>query len=45
MDTVAKDPRTKANAFRVPPFDSQNWHKMMELSTFTIKDIVKAMAG
>ncbi len=45
MDTVAEDPRTKANVFRVPPFESQNWQKMRDLGTFTIKDMVKVMAG
>ncbi len=45
MDTAAEDPRTKANAFRVPPYDSQNWQIMRELDVFTIKEMVKAIAG
>ncbi len=44
MDTAAEDPRTKANAFRIPLFDSQNWQKMSDLGTFTIMDMVKVMA-
>ncbi len=45
MDTIAEDPRTKANAFRVPPFESQNRQKLKNLGSFSIKDMVKAMAG
>ncbi len=41
METAAEDPGTKANAFRVPQYDS--WQKMLDLGTFTIKDMVKAM--
>ncbi len=45
MDTAAEDPRTKANAFRVPSYYSQNWQIMRGLGVFTIKDMIKAMAG
>ncbi len=45
LDTAAEDPRTKGNAFRVSPNDSQNWKIMRELDVFTIKEMVKAMAG
>ncbi len=45
MDTAAEDPRTKANAFRVPPYNSKNWQIMIDLGVFTIKDMIKAIAG
>ncbi len=45
MDTAAEDPRTKANAFRMPLYDSHNWKIMRDLGVFTIKDMIKAMAG
>ncbi len=45
MDTAAEDPRTKANACRVPPYNYQNWQIMRELGVFTVKDMLKEMAG
>ncbi len=38
MNMMAEDPRTKANAFRVPPYDSKEWDTMLSVDIFTIKD-------
>ncbi len=45
MDTIAEDPRTKTKAFKVPTYNSQNWKIMRDLGAFTIKDMIKVMAG
>ncbi len=42
MYTMAEDPRTKANAFRVPPYDSKKWDTMLSVSTCTIKNMKTA---
>ncbi len=44
MDTAAEHPRSKANAFRVLPYNSLNWQIMRGLGVFTIKDMIKVMA-
>ncbi len=41
MDTATEDPRTKANVFSVPQYDSHNWRIMRDLHVFTIKDMIK----
>ncbi len=45
MDTKAEDPRMKANAFRVPPYDSKEWDTMLSIGTHTIKDMKTALAA
>ncbi len=42
MDTAVEEPRTKANAFMVPLYNSHNWKIMRDLGVFNIKDM---MAG
>ncbi len=44
MDTDAEDPRTNVNIFRVPMHASQDWEKMINLGTQTIKEMLKASA-
>ncbi len=44
IDTAAEHPRTKANVFRLPQYNSPNWQIMRGLGVFTIKDMIKAMA-
>ncbi len=44
MNLQAEDPRIKANAFRVSPYASLELQKMINLGTFTIKDMVNEMA-
>ncbi len=41
IHTAAEDPTTKANAFRVPPYNYLNWQKMRGLGVFTIEDMIK----
>ncbi len=45
MDTMAEDQRTKANAFRVPPYNSKEWDTMLSVGTHTIKDMKTALAA
>ncbi len=45
MDTTEEDPRKKANAFRVPPYDSKEWDTMLSIGTHTIKDMKTALAA
>ncbi len=45
MNTAAEDPRTKANTFRVPVYNSQDWETMLSIGTYTIKDMEKALAA
>ncbi len=44
MDTDAEDPRTKANNFSVPVYASQDWEKMKNFDTQTIKEMLKDLA-
>ncbi len=39
MDRSAEDPRSKNNAFRVPLYASADWHIMLSLGKYTIKDM------
>ncbi len=39
MDHNAEDPRSKNNAFRVPPYASADWHIMLSHGKYTIKDM------
>ncbi len=45
MDTMTKDPRTNANAFRVLPYVSKEWDTMLSVGTHTIKDMKIALAA
>ncbi len=45
MNATEDDPRTKANAFRVPLYESQDWDTMLSVGTYTIKDMTKALAA
>ncbi len=38
---TAEDPRSKNNAFRVPPYVSPEWHIMLNRDKYTIKDMLK----
>ncbi len=40
MDLHAEDPRSKNNVSRVPVYLSPEWKKMIDLDTYTIKDIL-----
>ncbi len=40
MDIHVEDPRSKNNASRVPVYSSPEWKKMIDLCTFTIKDMM-----
>ncbi len=43
MDAKAEDPRMKANDYRVPVYDSQDWATMKSLDTNTIKELNSAL--
>ncbi len=44
MDTDTEDPRTKGNIFRELVYASQDWEKMKNRGTQTIKEMLKASA-
>ncbi len=43
MELEEEDPRSNANAFRVPLYASQEWQKMLDLCIYNIKDMIKEM--
>ncbi len=45
MVLEVEDPGSKANVFRVPRYASQEWQKMINLGTYTIKDMTIEMAS